>query len=446
LLRVDQPASPHPAFQAYTKESGLSGDSVVALAEDRAGRMYAATDLGIDRLDPNTGRVRKFTSADGLPGKKFRVAATDRHGAIWFGGDSGLLRFQPREDPADPPNVLVYSVRVNGQERLPSDFGETQPDDLSLSSSERQVQVQFGSLRQDLLFQTRLSGIDSDWVPASALRSVHYAALAPGSYDLSIRAVSADGGVSPQPARVRFRIAAPVWQRWWFLATLAATGAGLLLLWHRSQLERRLAIERVRSRIATDLHDHIGASLSRIAMTTEVLKLQSGAAGSDSGRMLGDIADTARNLVEDMSDIVWSIDPRRDTVGDLIGRLRAFGFGILEPCGIRWTFEAPEDGLHRTLSPGQRRELYLILKEALHNIARHSRGTNALLRIRLDGTELRAEIEDDGCGCHNQNTKGLGIRSMRDRAAQLRGELDVESRPEGGTRVSLRFPLRAKDA
>jgi signal transduction histidine kinase len=221
--------------------------------------------------------------------------------------------------------------------------------------------------------------------------------------------------------------------------------AGLLFFWHRSQLERRLAIERVRSRIATDLHDHIGASLSRIAMTIEVMRLQA-SASPDSGRMLGEIADTARSLIEDMSDIVWSIDPRRDTLGDLVGRLRAFGFGILEPRGIHWTFEAPEDSLHRSLAPGQRRQLYLILKEALHNVARHSQGLNAVLRIQFHGGDLRAEIEDDGRGYRHDAPKGLGIRSMQSRAEQLGGKLEIHSRPQGGTRVSLRFPLSVKDA
>lgn len=446
ILRLDDPAASHPVFRAYTTESGLSGNTISALAVDRTGRIYASTGLGIDRLDPETGRVRAFGSADGVPASEFRVAATDRHGAIWFGGDTGLVRLLPREDPPVKPEVLVYSIRVNGHARLLSDFGDVQPAPLSLGSAERQVQVYFGGFRHDLRYQTLLSGVDAGWTAPSAARNIEYLALPPGDYKLGIRAVSPNGDVSPDPAWVRFRIAAPLWQRWWFLALSASAVAGLVLLAYRIQLERRLAIERVRSTIATDLHDHIGASLSRIAMTTEVMRLQAGTQNPDSGRLLGDIADTARGLVEDMSDIVWSIDPRRDTLGDLVGRLRAFGFGVLEPRGIHWTFEAPEDSLHRGLSPGQRRQLYLILKEALHNIARHSHAVNAVLRIRFEGGDLRAEIEDDGSGYRHDCAKGVGIRSMQARAEQLGGKLEIQPRPQGGTRVDLHFPLSAKDA
>ncbi|MBI3695798.1 MAG: hypothetical protein HY238_13285 [Acidobacteria bacterium] len=446
LLRVDAPDSVTPVFSAYTKANGLSSNNVLALAEDLGGRIYAAGGSGIDRLDPATGRVRPFTSADGLPPGEFRVATRDRHGTLWFGGDQGLVRLQPHEDRRDPPDVLIYSIRVNGQDRPLSDIGDAEPAALSLGANERQVQVEFGGFRHDLLYQTRLSGVDQDWTPPSASRSVHYLSLAAGSYELAIRAVTPEGSVSSRPARVRFQIVPPVWQRWWFLLAVAAAGGSLIAFWHRSRLERHLAIERVRSRIATDLHDDIGASLSRIAMISEVLKIQPGSAHPDSSRLLGEIADTARSLVEDMSDIVWSIDPRRDTLGDLVSRLRAFGFGVLEPLGIRWTFEAPEEALSRRLSPDQRRQLYLILKEALHNIARHSQAANATVRIGFDGRSLCGEIEDDGCGCRPDGPQGLGIRSMRERAELLGGELEVQARPPGGTRVSLRFPLRVKDA
>lgn len=446
LLRVDDPGAPVPSFRAYSKKAGLASDSITALAEDRTGRIYAATGFGIDRLDPGSGRIRTFGSADGVPVREFRVAATDRDGSVWFGGDSGLLRLQPRADRVEDPRVVVYSIRVNGRDRMLSDFGSIEPQALSLISSERQVQVRFGGFRHDLLYQTKLFGIDADWTVPSSAHGVHYLALAPGAYHLAIRAIGPDGSVSTAPAHVRFQIAAPLWQRWWFLLGLTSAIAALLFWWHRSDLERRLAIERIRFGIATDLHDHIGASLSRIAMTSEVLKLQAGTPGADPADKLGEIAEAARGLVEDMSDIVWSIDPRRDTVGDLAGRLRAFGFAILEPRGIRWTFDAPEDRLSFGLTPGARRHLYLILKEALHNVARHSRAENASLTMRFDHGEIHARVADDGCGCENRVTTGLGIRSMQSRAKILGGELDIRSRPEGGTTVSLRFPLRATDA
>jgi signal transduction histidine kinase len=206
-------------------------------------------------------------------------------------------------------------------------------------------------------------------------------------------------------------------------------------------MERQLALERVRSRIATDLHDDIGASLSRIAVMSEAVKNRVSPEDSDSKRMLAEMAESSRLLVGGMSDIVWSIDPRRDHLGDVVSRLRAFGSDVLEPRGIRWVCEGPSDPLDQTLSPDQRRELYLLFKEAIHNIARHSQARNVFLRITREDSRLSAHIEDDGRGVPFGAKSGLGFASMQGRAARLGGELRIDGRPEGGTRAALSFPL-----
>jgi signal transduction histidine kinase len=249
---------------------------------------------------------------------------------------------------------------------------------------------------------------------------------------------------SPQAATFTFIITPPFWRQWWF-QLLVVTGAGVLLyVWHTSRLSRQLALERVRSRIATDLHDDIGASLSRVAMMSEVLKTQTDGKDLDYHGMLGDIAETSRSLIASMSDIVWSIDPRHDNLRDLVARLRAFGFDVLEPRGIRWSFQAAEEALGQKLSPDQRRQLFLIFKEAIHNIARHSRATKATLRLAVERQWVLGEIEDDGCGCVPDRGAGLGIHSMQVRAAKLGGTFEMMACPQGGTRATLRFPLRGE--
>ena len=150
LLRVDDPSKANPVFSAYTKSSGLSSMTVTALAEDLDGRIYVASGSGIDRLDPATGRIRTFTTADGVSPAEARVGFRDRHGALWFGGDHGLIRVEQQKEHNDSPVVLVHSIRVNGHIRPISDLGDVEPAALSLSPSERQVQVDFGGFRHDL--------------------------------------------------------------------------------------------------------------------------------------------------------------------------------------------------------------------------------------------------------------------------------------------------------
>ncbi|MBS1827899.1 MAG: hypothetical protein JST93_21500 [Acidobacteria bacterium] len=448
LLRIDDPSAGAVRFVAYSRAGGLSDNNIHSIAEDLEGRIYAGGAGTVDRLDSQRearAQVRRFTTADGVISGRLRVAFRDKTGAIWFGGDQGLCRILPAPDPPFESSVVIHSILVNGKGQALSALGETDPAPLSLQSFERQLQVEFGGFRPDLRYQTRLRGVDQDWSAPTTQRSVHYLSLGPGGYELLIRGVSPDGSVSAQPARVRFSIAVPVWRQWWFAALAFAVALGAAYWIHLLLLQRRLAVERIRSRIATDLHDDIGASLSRIAVMSEALQTREATTDDSSRRTLAQIAEESRTMVDDMSDIVWSIDPRRDSMADVVARLRGFGSDVLEPLGIRWTFDAPEEVLRYRLTPDQRRQLYLILKEAIHNVARHSRATSARLSIGLRDGLLYARIEDDGCG-YTPDTLRLGVHSMRTRAEQLGGMFHVAPRQEGGTCVSLQFPLTAKNA
>jgi len=442
VLRVDDLQAETPAFTAYNRSVGMSSDFVSALAEDLQGRIYAAGAGSVDSLDPEQPQprqLRRLTTADGMISGKLRVAFRDRHGALWFGGDQGLCRIIPREDPTPETSILIHSIHVNGEPQPISDLGEAEPASLSLASSQRQLMVEFGGFRHDLRYQTLLAGVNAEWSAPSTVRNV-FLSLTPGAYELLVRGVSPNGAVGSKLARVRFSVAAPVWQRWWFIALTAALlmGAGYWI--HLLVLERKLAIERTRSVIATDLHDDIGSSLARISVLSDVLRTRLGRT-SEHSPVIDQIATSARDVIEKMNDIVWAIDPRQDTLSDVVARIRRFASDVLDAKSIQWSFEAPPVSEQLSLSLAQRRHLLLIFKEAIHNIVRHSKCQTANLRIDLQGAALHALIKDDGAGIPAGSARGRGLNSMYGRAVQLGGSLDVISQPGHGTEVSLRFPL-----
>lgn len=300
-----------------------------------------------------------------------------------------------------------------------------------------------------LRYQYKLEGADRDWSASSEQRSINYANLAPGRYRFFVRAINSDGITSPQPGIVSFTILPPLWQRWWvlLLAVLSVALVGYIV--HRSRVTRLIELERVRTRIATDLHDDIGASLSQMALLTEIIKQQHAVTNPEALRMLTQVADTSRRLVDTMSDIVWSVDPRRDTLSHLAQRIERFAAGTLGSKGIAWEFQTPAEDTFK-LTPDQRRHLYLIFKEAITNIARHADCTSASLAIAVRDHQLAAEIRDDGRGLHDARLSddlrpaggGHGLENMRARAAELRGHLQVESAAGQGTRLILKVPLK----
>ncbi|HEY0323443.1 MAG TPA: two-component regulator propeller domain-containing protein [Pyrinomonadaceae bacterium] len=455
-VRLDDPAATRPRFTRYSTAENLSSDNVQCFTEDRWGRIYIGTARGVDRLEPSTGRIKHYTSGDGLIRNEVYVAFADREGALWFGSHEGLSRLVPELDrPQPPPTILINRLFVDGIQRPISELGETELSGLVLEPNQNQIQIDFLSIDFSaggaVRYQYMLEGADRDWSAPISQRTVNYATLRPGAYTFKVRALTSDGVMSERAAHLSFRILPPIWQRWWFLTLAALAIAVVIHFIYRFRVRRLIELERVRTRIATDLHDDIGASLSRMAILSEVVKLQKPADGEQSTAMLTEIADSARGLVDSMSDIVWSIDPRRDDLRNVVQRIRQFASDVLEAQNIEWDFRVPEelDGIR--LGPEQRRHLYLIFKEAINNIARHADCHRVSLSIDVEARSLLCEIRDDGRGfapkAPNEVTSngrgGHGLPNMQSRARELGGRLEVDSNPGGGTRLKLTVPRKA---
>jgi ligand-binding sensor domain-containing protein/two-component sensor histidine kinase len=442
LGRADEPAGSHPHFTTYTTGQGLSSISARRIGEDSAGRIYIGTARGLDRLDPATNTWIHYSTADGLVAGAVSAILADSQGTMWFGTTLGLSRMTPELDaPRANPPVYITALNINGEPRAVTDPGARRIANLQLRPDQQQVHIEFVALGQAIEYQYRLEGADPAWSAPTTQRSVNYASLRPGGYRFLVRAVSAPGIANPEPAEVVFRIPPPLWGRWWFLALLATALAMLALGAHRYHLARRLELERVRLRIAADLHDDLGASLTRVAILSEIVNRQAGLSESEPGRRLHEIAETARGLVDGLSDIVWAIDPRRDDVRSLVRRLRQFAGETLEPLGVAWRLDAAAEIERLAFSPDQRRNVFLIVKEAVYNAARHSGCSRVTIAIAVSHGGCVVTISDDGCGFTADAAEGNGLGNMRARAAALGGKIRMETAADGGGEVVLSFPL-----
>ena len=447
LSRIDDPAAEHPSFTNYTSAQGLSGNFVSVITEDDYGRIYVGTSHGLDRLDPATGRFKYYTTADGLAPGQVAGAFRARNGQLWFGTSQGLSRFcpEPPRASAAPPPILLTAVRVAGTTQNISANGETDLRLPDLTPGGNQLQIDFVGLSfasgESLRYQFRLDGADKDWSAPTAQRTVNYANLAPGRYRFLVRALTSEGGVSPTPATVIFTVRPPFWQRWWFLALGVLTFVGLGYLIYRYRVARLLEVAEMRTRIATDLHDDIGANLTRIAILSEVARQQRGK-DDETDSPLSSIASISRDSVASMSDIVWAINPKRDSLQDLVRRMRRHAEEIFTTRQIRLEFRAPGDDDHLKLGVDVRRDLFLIFKEAVNNVARHSRCSRVEIDFRAEGSELLLQISDNGVGFDPLiESEGQGLTSMRRRASVRGGSLEIKSRSGSGTTTTCRVPL-----
>jgi len=447
LVRIDSPQGEIPQFAVYTTADGLASNDVLCVTEDNWGRICAGTGHGVDCFYPRRPlRIKHYKQADGLSLAHDMVVYRDRRGALWFCTESGLARMEPEaERPRASPPIFISSVQVRGVRQPISALGETELTGLTLGPSQNQIEIDFVGLGlatgETLRYQYRLGGADADWSNPTDQRRVDYASLPAGSYRFQVRAISSDGLMSAKPAIVAFRIFAPMWQRWWMELIYAAGVAGIAYSFYRFRVGQLLAIERLRTRITTDLHDDIGSTLSQIAILSEVAAHRTPEHGQSAP--LAEIANLSRESVDAMSDIVWAIDPGRDRLGDLSHRMRWFANDLFSSAPIVLAFRAPDQVQDVELGAEIRRQIFLIYKECLHNIARHSCCHNVEIDFTVKSGWLELTVRDDGNGFDAANAgSGLGLRSMERRAKELRGHLAVDSACNRGTTVRLQIPFR----
>jgi two-component sensor histidine kinase len=379
------------------------------------------------------------------------AALKDGVGDLWFATTQGLSRLSPAGDvPPSVPSVRITDLRI-GRHRYPvSQVGETQIRRGDLQPSQNQFQVSFVGFgnqpEANLLYTYKLQGGESSWHGPGRDHEANYPSLAPGTYQFLVKAVNSEGQESVTPAEIDFVILPPVWGRWWFrLLAFLACGA-MLYGAYSYNLNRRLELERVRTRIATDLHDDIGSSLTQIAILAEVARREVNGANQHAVEPMARVADLSRDLVDAMSEIVWAINPHKDHLRDLIQRMRRFANDVLAPREIEFIFRAPDLALDTQLGANTRRQVFLVFKEALHNVARHAQCRTTEISLAMEKAGLVLSIADDGRGfdmshSHDGEPAGHGLASMTDRAMILGGALEVQSRPGAGTRVTLSVPF-----
>lgn len=429
---------------------GLGNETINCLAADGAGRLFASTNRGVEVLRPagdGLAAADRLAPADGLASAEGNLGACfrDARGRLWFGSIGGAAEADPeRIVPRPPPHVAWTGASLGGQPVAlppPGTPLRLAPGAGSLALSWIGVDV---ATPEAVVYQTRFAGLDSAWTPTDR-RTVQLASPAPGSYRFEVRAARRGGpGEQWSPTLALDLVAeAPLWRRGWFrvgmaLALIALVGA--LAAWRVRQL---LAIERLRTEIAADLHDHVGAGLTEIAILAEIAgRRAAGPDGTQDAPEIARAAETARGLIDRMDDIVWLVNPRRDSLHELFVRLKDSYAELFSAQGV--LFRATNLRLFEgvRLPMAQRENLLAIFREALANALRHSGCREIALDVELRRRTLEVTLRDDGAGFDPANAaKRDGLANMRARAAKIGGSLAIDSALGGGTTVRFRGPI-----
>lgn len=428
-------------FRRFSEKNGLPNNFVKVALPDRHGNLWISTDRGIARLDMRTWEFRNLTVADGLHGEVFLSGAYSctREGMMIFGGMDGATGFFPDsiKTISTPPPVVITSFQVYDRP-FSLDRAVNDITGVTLSYDQDFLSFEFAALDFTAPYRNRykfrLEGLDTGWVDAGARRFARYTHLPPGQYTFRVIGANKDGVWNQTGASLNITITPPFWSTWWFRAAAAVALVALGVLLYNYRVNRLLEIERLRVRIASDLHDDIGSSLTKISLQSELI--QEGIEPQEMHTYLKNIATMSRELVTAMSDIVWSIDARNDTIENLLDKMRNFAASTLAAKDIQFTFAHSGLDIKRELPVDVRENLYLIFKEAINNIARHAEASNVSIILRNDKDKFSMFIVDDGKGWSGaERMSGHGVKNMKLRAARLKGTLEFVN--DGGTRVVL---------
>ena len=435
-------------FKRFMYEDGLTSDAVYSILKDKKQNLWISTDNGLFRYDQINNRFTHYDEQDGIQSKEFSGGAyfKNKAGEMFFGGIKGINYFYPdsiKEDNFIPP-VVITSISVLGKKLK----GERKR--LKLNYNQNFLTFRFASLDfykpRKNIYKYKLVGLDDKWHTANAnYRSVSYTNLSPGDYIFKVRGTNSDGFWTDKESSVFITILSPFWLRWWFILSMILIIGGMITYFINQKIKHLVAMEKLKTKLSADLHDNIGAGLTEISILSELvtndIKKNSGKAKD----RLTVISELSRSLIDNMSDIVWVVNPKRDSLHDLIVRLKDSYNDILRERNIKFRITNLESIKSVKLPLEYKQNLFLILKEALNNSLKHSRGNEILMEIEIVKNFLKISISDNGKGFeYNKIFNGNGLKNMKRRAKIINGTLEIYSEELNGTTIKFSGKIKSK--
>jgi signal transduction histidine kinase/ligand-binding sensor domain-containing protein len=425
--------------KTYTAANGLQADHIYSIEEDNSGMLWMNTDYLLHRLNPQTGEFTYFWKENGLFANNADSQLwKDANGELFIGFTAAFNHFVPEQllFNKTPPPVVLTGVKIDNKPRLPG----TQHT-LTIDAAENTLSVDFAVLSYNLAeknqYMYKLEGLEDQWTKTEN-RNATYTNLAPGTYSFKVKAANSDGVWNEQGMALLIYKSPFFYQTWWFMLVMASVVAAILYVIYRYRQVNRLRLEAIRNRIATDLHDDMGSTLSSIRIFSDVVQSQIAPVQPEVIPILQRISSSATALSESMQDIIWTIQTKHDSLEDIVTRMREFGLKMAEAKQIDFRMQV-SDTFHSTkFHVEHRRNLYLIFKESINNAVKYAQCTKITVELVVTGKMLRLTIQDNGKGFEPAAIRqGNGLQNLRKRAAEIKGQLAINSAPGEGTKIEL---------
>lgn len=438
----------HLRLRHYSVYDGFPQPYARTVIADHDQNLWLSTPGGLVKFDPAKNAFRSFDDQGNPLATSNQADLSDRSvilpsGRLVFAGGTTCLSFDPRalESKGIPGNVVLTDMVIGNKHLGPNDMI---PQDTRLLYDQNSITVQFVTLdylRHDLTYYYKLDGADNaDWIKADRSMTAAFPSLKPRDYTLLVRCAGPDG-LSGNITSFAFTVRPAFWQTWWFMLIVFCAFAFPLFMIYRARVRRLFALQQLREKVATDLHDDIGSTLTSIGILSEMAtaKISDRELATD---YLHRISANSQEMMDAMDDIVWAIQPSNDTIQMIVARMREYASAVLEPKDIFYRIENDEKLDQVKLSMDVRRNLFLIFKEALNNTVKYAGAGEVSISLRVSQSLLQMTIKDNGDGFDTgKNYNGNGLKNMAKRAGSIGGKIELFSSPGQGTTISLKVPV-----
>ena len=430
----------------FNRMYGLMSDWVSSFAETDTGDMWIGSYQGIDKLVKTTTGYRVFNFSkvvNFFAEVKKIIPAGDNEWVCM--ANTGIAYFKDEnlhQTPPFQPSILSANLGVYSNKM--TIYSPTEK--ISLKPNQNAASFEFSALgfinERQILYSYRLQGSsDTSWSKPANIHEASYASLSPGHYRFEVKTIGWNGEDST-PASFSFYIKSPFWQTWWFIGLSILVVGVLFYTLYKYRISQLLKLQKVRNNIATDLHDDIGSSLTNISILSEL----SAKNISDPVKTLPfllRISEEVQSSSQAMDDIIWSVNSRNDSLQETIARMRRYAAELFDNSETACHLQLNESGSTKKLSIEQRRDIYLIYKEALSNIQKHANANNVWIRVVQHHNQLLMEIKDDGKGFNTSlATHRNGLKNLRSRVDKWKGKIKIDSLIDRGTTIEINLPLK----
>ena len=436
----------------YTTRTGLTDNFVYTLNCDSNNTIWIGTQTGLDKIFLKNdhyiiGNVSKNNNFFQTVGK----IITTKNNTVWALTNGGIiLRTSEKLPPArapSAPELLFTSLQVNNKPyNDPSKNFSYRQNNLSFTVAATSF-IDERSIKYSYLLEG--SGNET-WSEPSNNSTFNFINLSPGDYTLKMRSEFPEAMYPSQTINYSFTISPPWWHTWWFFTGVSLAILGILFLglrfYYRRKLERekiisekQQAIEKERTRIATDMHDDLGAGLSRIKFLSETIgiKKQKHLPFEED---ISKIREYSHEMIDKMGEIVWALNEKNDSISDLLSYTRSYTVEYLSQSGISCSIDSPEVFPATFVTGEFRRNIFLSVKEILHNIVKHAQANHVNITIQIN-PGLCISIKDDGIGFDQGKTRPYsnGLVNIKKRMTDIDGIMEIETK--NGTMIRLKAPI-----